>query len=97
MSECGASQTRDIAFKAAAIEVINRGKDRLVIIADGSGSQITGGQFTAFGGFQTYAVNNQDMVVELRPESDNNALSARQTLGPNWKEIVEEGAPQACT
>lgn len=97
VSECGARGTREIAFRAAAIEVIKRGGDRFIIVADGSDSRIAGGQFTPYGGFQTYSVNNQDMVVELRPENDGNALSARQTLGPNWAAIVEEGIPQTCT
>jgi hypothetical protein len=96
VSECGASGTRDIAFRAAAIEVIRRGGDRFIVVGDGSGSTVAGGQFTPYGGFTTYSINNQDMLIQLRPQNDTNALSARQTLGPNWQEIVAEGVPQTC-
>ncbi len=98
-SDCGRQGARDIAFRAAAIEVIKRGGDRFIIVGDQSSSEIAGGQFTQFGGFQTYSNNLQDMVVQMIAKSNanyNNALSARQTLGADWSEIVAKGAPQTC-
>lgn len=98
-SDCGRQGARDIAFKAAAIEVIKRGGDRFVILGDQSSSQLAGGFFTDFGGFQTYNNDMQDMVVQMIAKGDanyNNALSARQTLGAGWSEIVAKGTPQTC-
>lgn len=97
---CGAQGARDVAFKSAAIEVIKRGGDRFIIVGDQSGSRITGGSFNAYGGFQTYSSNLQDMVVQMVPKTDpqyGNALSARQTLGADWQAIVSKGTIQTCT
>ena len=96
VSECGAKGTRDIAFRAAAIEVIKRGGDRFIVAGDGSSSAVTGGQYLGYGNFQTYGVNNQDMIVQLRPNTDSEALSARNTLGTDWQRIVAEGIPEMC-
>ena len=99
-SECGAKGTREIAFQAAAIEVIKRGEDRFVIVGDQTGSKVTGGQFSPFGGFQTYSNDMQDMTVDSVKRGDPrfaNALSARQTLGAGWEAIVEKGVPTICT
>ena len=96
---CGAKGTREIAFRTAAIEVIKRGADRFIIVGDQSGSKITGGQFTTFGGFQTFGSNMQDIVVQIIAKGDprfGDALSARQTLGADWQAIVAEGSPQTC-
>ena len=96
---CGAKGTREIAFKTAAIEVIKRGADRFVVVGDQSRSGITGAQYTPFGGFQTYGSNQQDMVIQIVSKSDPNyqdALSARQTLGPDWQAIVAGGSPLTC-
>ena len=41
---CGAQGARDVAFKAAAIEVIKQGGDRFIILGDQSGSQRTSGK-----------------------------------------------------
>ncbi|MDI3337020.1 hypothetical protein QKW60_11410 [Defluviimonas aestuarii] len=96
---CGAKGTRDIAFRTAAIEVIKRGADRFVVVGDQSHSSIQGGMFTSYGSFETYGTNTQDMIIEIIQTGDrrfNNALSARQTLGPDWQEIVAKGAPTTC-
>ncbi len=101
---CGPSGARKVANQAAAIEVIKRGGDRFVFIADQSGSHITGMTYNAygngFGGFQTYNAADQAMVVQmLKPGQPgfSDALSARQLLGPAWREIVEKGVPNTCT
>lgn len=96
---CGAKGTREIAFKEAAVEVIRRGADRFIIVGDQSRSDITGGMFTTYGGFETYGTNTQDMVVQIVQKGEpgyNNALSAQQTLGPDWQTIVAEGSADSC-
>lgn len=96
---CGAKGTREIAFKTAAIEVIKRGGDRFIVVGDQSRSTVDGGFFTGYGGFDTYGANMQDMVIQIVGKGDpnySNALSARQTLGPNWQEIVAKGSPDTC-
>lgn len=96
---CGAKGTRAIAFREAAIEVIRRGADHFIVVGDQSGSAITGGMFTTYGGFQTYGTNTQDMVVQIVQKGDpryKDALSARQTLGPDWQEIVAKGSSDTC-
>ncbi len=96
---CGAGGTRQIAFQSAAIEVIKRGADRFIVVGDQSRSAVSGGYFTDFGSFETYGTNSQDMVIQVVNKGDpnyGNALSARQTLGANWQEIVEKGSPDNC-
>lgn len=96
---CGAKGTREIAFREAAIEVIKRGADRFIVVGDQSRSAITGGMFTTYGGFDTYGTNTQDMVIQIVQKGDprfNDALSARQTLGAGWQEIVAKGSPDTC-
>jgi hypothetical protein len=97
---CGAQGTREIAFKAAAIEVIKRGGDRFIVVGDQSGSRPSGGQYFGYGVYQSYNSNTQDMVIQIVAPSDpsySNSLSARQTLGANWQTIVSEGIPQTCS
>jgi hypothetical protein len=96
---CGAKGTREIAFREAAIEVIKRGADRFIVVGDQSRSEITGGMFTTYGGFDTYGTNTQDMVIQIIQKGDprmKDALSARQTLGPDWQAIVAKGSADSC-
>jgi hypothetical protein len=97
---CGPQGAREVAFMSAAIEVIRRGEDRFVIMADQSGSMANGGQYLGYGVYQTYNLNLQDMVVQVvQPgqPSYEDSLSARQVLGADWQTIVSAGAPQTCT
>lgn len=97
---CGAAGAREVAFKSAAIEVIKRGGDKFIIVGDQYGSRVTGGQYFGYGAFQTYSNNMQDMVVQMMNPGDPNyniALSARQALGADWREIVAKGIPQTCS
>jgi len=97
---CGAQGARDVAFKAAAIEVIKRGGDKFIILGDQSGSRVTGGTFNPYGGYTVYSSNNQDMIVRTLKASDpefSNGLSARTVLGPEWQMIVSEGIGNTCT
>lgn len=97
---CGAQGARDVAFKAAAIEVIKQGRDRFIVLGDQSGSQITGGTFNPYGGYTVYSANNQDMIIKTLTQSDreyDNGLSARTILGPDWQMVVAEGIGNTCT
>lgn len=85
---CGAAGARNVAFKTAAVEVIRRGHDLFVISGDSTG-------YDGWSG-----VNEQGMVVQLinpRSPQASDALSARQTLGADWQNIVQEGSPITCT
>mgnify|MGYP005998382035 CR=1 FL=1 len=85
---CGASGARNVAFRAAAVEVIRRGHDLFVISGDTTG-------YDGWSG-----VNQQGMVVQLvdpRSSEAGNALSARQTLGADWQTAVKDGTPNTCT
>ncbi|WP_323041953.1 hypothetical protein [Gemmobacter sp.] len=91
---CGPTGARNLAFKAAAIEVIRKGGDKFIIANDSSGSGLQGDFFSGFN--QNF---NQGMVVRLIPEGSreaSNALSAREVLGANWQEIVSKGVPNTC-
>lgn len=42
---------------------------------------------------------NQDFYIRMFKDGEpgsENAISARETLGPDWKRIAEEGAPTSC-
>lgn len=92
---CGPTGARNLAYKAAAIEVIRKGGDLYIIGGDSSDTGMTGDIFT--GMYQNYA---QGIVVRMIDNNSNeakNALSARETLGTNWQELVAKGVPQTCT
>ncbi len=85
---CGPQGARNVAFQTAAIEVIRKGGDLFIIAGDS----------TNYDGWS--GVSEQGMVVRMidRNSSDaRNALSARETLGANWQEMVQKGAPTTCT
>lgn len=92
---CGPTGARNLAYKAAAIEVIRKGGDLYIIGGDSSDTGMTGDIFS--GMYQNYA---QGIVVRMIDNNSNeakNALSARETLGANWQELVAKGVPQTCT
>lgn len=92
---CGPAGARNVAFKSAAVEVIRKGGDKFVIQGDHSDSGLQGNIFAGFQ--QNYS---QGMVVKMVPEGSpeaKNALSARETLGSSWQEIVAKGAPMTCS
>ncbi len=84
---CGPNGARNVAFKSASIEVIRRGYDKFVLVGDANNSDFWTG------------AHQQDMVVRVirdgSPEAAN-ALSAREQLGSNWRELLEKGAPTTC-
>ncbi|WP_235822665.1 hypothetical protein [Pseudogemmobacter blasticus] len=92
---CGPSGARNVAFKAAAIEVIRKGGDKFIILGDQSDMGMQGDIFTGFN--TNYA---QGMVVKMIPDQSSearNALSARQQLGADWQAIVAKGVPPTCS
>lgn len=96
---CGRSGARELANKAAAIEVIRRGGDRFIYLDERTGSRVSGVSYNAYTGFQTYNSNEQFLVVQMTPRGHpqhSNSLSARQLLGPDWEAIVQEGIPNTC-
>lgn len=85
---CGPAGARNVAFRAAAIEVIRKGGDKFII---------TGDQSRMDGWSGTYA---QGMIVKMIPDGSRearNALSARETLGADWQTIIAEGVQNTCT
>lgn len=85
---CGPNGARNVAFKTAAVEVLRRGGDRFVIINAND-------QYDGWSG-----MHNQGLVVKLVAPNDPqfaNALSAKQQLGPNWAQLINEGTPNTCT
>jgi len=97
---CGQEGARKVAYRAAAIQVIKNGGDRFIIVGDQTGSRMVGGSFTQYGGYQTYNSHLQDMVVKMLSPNDpeySNGLSARETLGADWQEIVSKKPSNTCT
>lgn len=96
---CGRSGARELANKAAAIEVIRRGGDRFVFAGGQSGNRVTGMTYNPYAGFQTQSSNEQYLVVQMTPQGHpmhNDSLSARQVLGPDWQALLDEGIPNTC-
>lgn len=92
---CGATGARNLAFKAAAIEVIRKGGDKFIIVGDSTDTGMTGDIFSGM-----YTNYQQGMVVRMIPAGSReaaNALSARETLGADWQQIVADGVPDTCT
>jgi len=96
---CGRSGARELANKAAAIEVIRRGGDRFVFAGGQTDSRVTGVSYNQYAGFQTHNSNEQYLVVQMTPPGHamhGDSLSARQILGPDWQTLVNEGVPNTC-
>lgn len=92
---CGSAGARNVAFTAAAIEVIRKGGDKFIILGDNTDTGLTGNIFSGT------LMNNysQGMVVKMVAEGSAeavNALSARETLGADWQTVVAEGVPNTC-
>jgi hypothetical protein len=96
---CGRTGARKVANQAAAIEVIRRGGDKFIFVGENTGSRVTGMSYSYYGGLQTYNSNEQGLVVQMVSKGQpgyNDALSARQILGPDWQTIVGKGIPATC-
>ena len=98
-SDCTASEARQIANIAAAIEVIQRGGDRFLFVNAQSNTSFGGAIYNQYSGLQTYNNKEQSLVVQMLSPRDagyKNSLSARELLGPDWQSQVAEGVPQNC-
>ena len=125
---CGVTGAQAVALRRAAIETINRGFDRFIIVGGGYQNNVRvmgytpvqthtygtatatgyGNMVTAHGQSTTYysgggpivgGSHDQGFVVRMFKDGDPagaNAVSARSTLGPKWKEAVEEKATGTC-
>lgn len=85
---CGPNGARNVAFKTASVEAIRRGYDKFVVAGDNHDSDFWSGE------------HKQDMVIRVihdKSAEASNALSAREQLGSNWKEIIQKGAPLTCS
>ena len=91
---CGKSGAAKVASKVAAIEVIRRGGDKFVLASSQAGTS-----FSGFVGYTAISRNNRGIIVKMvepgDPEFDD-ALSAREVLGENWKKRVKRGKPSTC-
>jgi hypothetical protein len=92
---CGPTGARNLAYKAASIEVIRKGGDLYIIGSDHSDTGMTGDIFNGF--YQNYSQGIVVRMVDPKSSDARNALSARETLGPEWQTIVAEGVPNTCT
>ena len=98
-SDCTASEAREIANIASAIEVIQRGGDRFLFVDAQSNTSFGGAFYDEYAGLQTYNTKERSLVVQMLSPSDagyNNSLSARELLGPDWQSQVADGVPQDC-
>lgn len=83
---CGSTSVQKIALRQAAAETIRRGYDRFIIVDDKAAVQRI---YTNIPGFAPPSHSNE-VVVKMFRESDRaagNTISARETLGPDWKEL----------
>lgn len=102
---CGALGAQQVAFKQAAAETIRRGYDRFQIMGGQASASVVGttpifvdrtgyGSAVVSGG-QPLVAHDQGLFVKMFRDGDPagaNALSARDTLGPEWQEIVKKPA-----
>jgi len=100
---CGSVGAEKLAFKQAAVETIRRGYDRFIVLNAQAGGtyagntpimvqNLGGGTVMATGG-QPIIAPNQGLVIKMFKDADPqgaNALSARDTLGPEWQEQVKK-------
>ena len=96
---CGPDGAQEIANKAAAIEVIRRGGDKFVFAGAGARSNVTGATYSGYGSWSYNVNHTQGLSVLMLDPGDNlydEALSARELLGPEWELEVAGGIPNTC-
>jgi len=100
---CGAVGAEKIAVRQAAVETIRRGYDRFIVLNAQAGGtyagstpivvqRLGGGVAMASGGAPMIAPN-QGLVIKMFKDGDPaaaNALSARDSLGPDWQEQTKK-------
>ena len=125
---CGSTGAQNAAFRRAAVETINRGYDKFVILggeaqnnvgvvgytpvqanttgsatATGYGNMAVahGQSTTTYSGGQPIIAGSHDqgLIVKMFKDGDpagQNALSAREQLGPKWQDAVRESGSTTC-
>jgi hypothetical protein len=125
---CGQQGAQEVAVRRAAIETINRGYDRFLVIGANAENNVrvighTAGTATTFGtatattfGNTTTAVgrsttifnqgapilggtHDQNIAIQMFRDDDPagaNAISARETLGPDWAKIIKQSTATTC-
>jgi hypothetical protein len=108
---CGRSGAEAVAMRRAAIETIQRGYDKFVVLRHTADNSVAGyAPFTASrvgkagsaiivtGGGPIYR-NSQGLIVKMYRAADPaaaNAIAARNALGPQWQETVKESTRTTC-
>ncbi len=103
---CGGQGAEKVAIKQAAVETLQRGYDKFIIVNTSASTNIqvvghspvyanTYGNTTTFtGGAPVYGgSHNQGIVVKMFKNGQagsSNALDAKTSLGPEWEKAVKE-------
>jgi hypothetical protein len=82
---CGASGAQAVAGKQAAIETIRKGYDSYIISAGQQGSAVN---FYGNNLGRSYQQGFQITMFHDGEPGSENAISARDYLGPNWKDEI---------
>ena len=89
-SHCSADNAQKAAFQEAAVETIRKGFDSFVIIGSDRQSEVAGA--SVWGGNASYShEHSQALTVKMFKDGDPGsaqAISARETLGPKWQEML---------
>jgi hypothetical protein len=105
---CGRQGAIRLVNRMAAVETLRHGYDRFVI-SDSQAQdnlRVVGYNFNTYGygGLNATPIvggtRDAAVIVVMFKEGDpqgQNAIDARQALGPDWQAIVAEGAPQTCS
>ena len=125
---CGSTGAQNVAVRRAAVETINRGYDKFVIMNAASRNNVRvvghtpvqahtvgtstatgyGNMATAYGQSTTTYTgghpiiagsHDQGLLVKMFKDGDPagaNAISARASLGANWKDAVKDGNATIC-
>lgn len=91
---CGGAGAADVASKAAAAETLRRGFDRYVIMGSQAQNNVRETYYwnQAGGGSMPSGSHDHGLLVKMFMDGDPggaNAISAREVLGPRWREIVQ--------
>jgi hypothetical protein len=97
---CGPVGAQNVAIRRAAIETINRGFDRFVILDAASADTVRVVGYSAATGTPIFAGgHSQGLIVKMFKDSDPNganAISARAALGAKWEDAIKESASTTC-
>jgi hypothetical protein len=96
---CSAAGAEKVAFQQAAAETIRKGYDNFMIVGGDRQSQLE--TASIYGGSASYGHrHSRGLTVKMFKEGDpgcEQAISARETLGPKWQEALKPETSYACT